>query len=640
MASTTTTTGGGTAAADQAARCFTVTDSQQMPDFNGMNLLVSPNTFNDTITLDAYLTTQIDTSTAYLASFREFFDCDDWDGSGQRFHLSYFQGFIAFTSNASCPQTRTAVRTLCRDTCDRAQQALSAIFSNPRFCAVQDPSGRRQNTITAYANFCRRLPQSNCVSVVSTEAGSCGFPVPQDAAGYCRLGGQGAAINDQCCLSLTGDARTAAQAAGIAVLPFTPGVVVSNGTVVSTDPGAIPTGGGGVAAPAGTNPTTPNNAPAGDGLPGTTDPFSTATAATAASGNSNPPSSNRSIIIGAVVAAVTAALILGIILFFILSRRRNNRAQNGYTSPPAMSSTKKRGLFGRKYAASNAGSSTGTGGRKNRGPSYIPYNATAATEPQGVAYKNLGNGGGGASYDAGNATASNPGSSFSFSGSNLGANTTGGGGATHPESVALFSSFNLDPNVGYGGAATNTTQDRPSSLLPSPKPNGAARPETMMSLYTAQGGATGRESVMPPNARASVAGSEFRDTNSVMYAAGGNATPAGMFKMQVVYDYTAAMPDELDLQPGDIITVTALFDDGWGHGILGDARGAFPLACVAPLDSSLIAGDRSTYTGGNTSSFLGDPGNRGSSMPSPQVRMSILDRRSSLMSAGTGKEKK
>ncbi|KAJ3191987.1 hypothetical protein HDU67_005654 [Dinochytrium kinnereticum] len=94
-----------------------------------------------------------------------------------------------------------------------------------------------------------------------------------------------------------------------------------------------------------------------------------------------------------------------------------------------------------------------------------------------------------------------------------------------------------------------------------------------------------------------------------MYSMNGTASMSGMFKMQVVYDYTALMPDELDLEPGEIITVTALFDDGWGHGIIGESRGAFPLACVAPLDNN---------TGAGTSS---------------NARLSILNRRSSLYSS-------
>ncbi|KAI9312785.1 hypothetical protein DFJ73DRAFT_936063 [Zopfochytrium polystomum] len=75
---------------------------------------------------------------------------------------------------------------------------------------------------------------------------------------------------------------------------------------------------------------------------------------------------------------------------------------------------------------------------------------------------------------------------------------------------------------------------------------------------------------------------------------------AGLFQMRVVHDYEAALADELTLVPGDIVTVTALFDDGWGHGVLSSSSaavaageistGAFPLACVAPLDAAAGGG--------------------------------------------------
>ncbi|KAJ1558735.1 hypothetical protein HK405_013083, partial [Cladochytrium tenue] len=97
------------------------------------------------------------------------------------------------------------------------------------------------------------------------------------------------------------------------------------------------------------------------------------------------------------------------------------------------------------------------------------------------------------------------------------------------------------------------------------------------------------------------------------------AAAAGLFRMRVVYDYEATMADELSLQPGETVTVTAVFDDGWGHGVVGDARGAFPLACVAPLDGD----DAARLSAAASLSAVAE-----------SVRDSILTRRSSLQAGG------
>ncbi|KAI8851777.1 hypothetical protein BC829DRAFT_386004 [Chytridium lagenaria] len=517
-----------------AAQCFTLTGSTQMPDFNGAAILSSPNTFNDTTSLDTYLTQNLDSNTAYQNSFKDFFDCPNWNGTGQRFHMTYFQGLIAFfsTQSATACQPTNVVRNICQDSCDIARTSLSAIFNNTAFCSSQDPEQRRSQTLEAYTRFCRRLPTINCIPAVRLESGSCGFPISSDAANYCRSGGAGAAINDQCCLALQGDAATAANAAGIAVIPFAPGAVIANGTVLT-------------AGPTGVN------------LPATAGPGASTTAASVNSG-SGQSSNNRSIIIGAVVAAITAALILGSIAVFIFSRHRKRNAANarGYQSASAALDPppKKKGLFSRKRDRSDTQSSNSS--RLNRSPSYIPYNATASAE--------------------------NTGKSQSYIDRSLPPSTQTNNAPYFPSEQpqgSLFSGLLNDQSFNERGV-----ENRRSSLQPSPVLNDP------------------RMSQAP-----SEMGNRSAYTSSALYSVNGSASNNGMFKMQVIYDYTAAMPDELSLEPGDILTVTALFDDGWGHGILGENRGAFPLACVAPLDNSIPGGSK-------------------------DARLSILNRRSSLYS--------
>nr|KAJ3402555.1 hypothetical protein HK105_004264 [Polyrhizophydium stewartii] len=55
--------------------------------------------------------------------------------------------------------------------------------------------------------------------------------------------------------------------------------------------------------------------------------------------------------------------------------------------------------------------------------------------------------------------------------------------------------------------------------------------------------------------------------------------------MQVVYDYSPNLFDELELHVGDNVIVKCKFDDGWAFGFNMSTKqeGSFPLACVAPL---------------------------------------------------------
>ena len=44
----------------------------------------------------------------------------------------------------------------------------------------------------------------------------------------------------------------------------------------------------------------------------------------------------------------------------------------------------------------------------------------------------------------------------------------------------------------------------------------------------------------------------------------------------VVYEYTAALPDELSLKVGDVITRVERIEGGWWRGELNKVRGMFP----------------------------------------------------------------
>ncbi|KAK2561303.1 Nostrin [Acropora cervicornis] len=52
---------------------------------------------------------------------------------------------------------------------------------------------------------------------------------------------------------------------------------------------------------------------------------------------------------------------------------------------------------------------------------------------------------------------------------------------------------------------------------------------------------------------------------------------------RALYEYKAAQSDELDLKPGDVITLTAKLEGGWWEGELGDKSGVFPASYVEEI---------------------------------------------------------
>lgn len=54
--------------------------------------------------------------------------------------------------------------------------------------------------------------------------------------------------------------------------------------------------------------------------------------------------------------------------------------------------------------------------------------------------------------------------------------------------------------------------------------------------------------------------------------------------MRVLYPYTAAKEDELNLTPGDIVCVLRKNEDGWDEGIMNGVTGLFPDNYVERID--------------------------------------------------------
>lgn len=57
----------------------------------------------------------------------------------------------------------------------------------------------------------------------------------------------------------------------------------------------------------------------------------------------------------------------------------------------------------------------------------------------------------------------------------------------------------------------------------------------------------------------------------------------GICRCRALYEYKASQSDELDILPGDIITLTAKLDGGWWQGELHNKTGIFPASYVEEI---------------------------------------------------------
>ena len=81
--------------------------------------------------------------------------------------------------------------------------------------------------------------------------------------------------------------------------------------------------------------------------------------------------------------------------------------------------------------------------------------------------------------------------------------------------------------------------------------------------------------------------------------------------MQVLYEYTANLFDEMTLNVGDNIIVKCKFDDGWAFGFNMNTKheGSFPLACVAPLDYDGVSEPRDSWAYSKRASSMASTSN-------------------------------
>ncbi|KAI9345693.1 hypothetical protein BDR26DRAFT_856466 [Obelidium mucronatum] len=209
------------------AKCFTIQPTTTtFVDFVGYQLLTDAAAgISDTHSMDAFLEARFDTNPGYIAGFREFYDCPNWNGHNQRYHLTFYQSMLISAAsnspNNTCnPPTTSRLNpptSICQSSCTKAIASLQAILNNPSFCN-QTPTAAvlatRQASVASYQQICSALPVDTkaCLTSVALER-PCGFLNQEDTVAYCSgvaataagagTGGvTGSAVSDSCCVGV------------------------------------------------------------------------------------------------------------------------------------------------------------------------------------------------------------------------------------------------------------------------------------------------------------------------------------------------------------------------------------------------------------------------------------------------------
>ncbi|KAI9204968.1 uncharacterized protein BJ171DRAFT_502508 [Polychytrium aggregatum] len=189
--------------AQQSSGCLVLTGSKACPDYQ-QYAVKAIDQFKSVQDFDNFVFASFDNNTAYQSQFQSFFDCPNWKGSGERFHISVVCTFLVAQSQCQQPAPWTP---LCQESCNLYLSSLNAVFANPASCNQNTTSQFSQRRgiqsdlqTSAYAQYCTTLPKNStgaaCTTGMKFEATQCGFFNTTDAQAYCS---SASGSNDPCC---------------------------------------------------------------------------------------------------------------------------------------------------------------------------------------------------------------------------------------------------------------------------------------------------------------------------------------------------------------------------------------------------------------------------------------------------------
>ncbi|TPX33194.1 hypothetical protein SmJEL517_g03874 [Synchytrium microbalum] len=200
-----------------AQNCFQLTGSTTCSQFS--NDFIAPAAgYTDVNSFDAYMRGRFDNNSIYSQSFAASYGCPNYNGTGQRYHISTFCALLVSQSaTAGCtPPTKM----LCSATCSAAISSLTNLFANPAICkASPDTASSASRTLTLgyYKTLCSTgtSTTTGCVAAESSvlETTRCGFFTMAEFTAYCA-----ATPADTCCTG-GGPTGTTVTVAGTTTAP-------------------------------------------------------------------------------------------------------------------------------------------------------------------------------------------------------------------------------------------------------------------------------------------------------------------------------------------------------------------------------------------------------------------------------------
>ncbi|TPX42839.1 hypothetical protein SeLEV6574_g05379 [Synchytrium endobioticum] len=228
-------------------------------------LALHPPDYHDIATFDGWVRQRYDNTAAYIASFKDSYDCPQYNGTGQRYHISTFCSLVVRRSAAlGCTGTPAVIpQQLCPNSCHAALTSLQDLFKNPAICNQQSGNMANQNradSLALYESLCNSTQTFAATATMPCIVGepsidehlNCGFSSVAERLAFCKD-----LNNDACC--------AAADNVGLGNIPTVPAGNLPNGNPASSIPSTTPTAG---ILPNG-NPasSTPGNIPTAGNLP-------------------------------------------------------------------------------------------------------------------------------------------------------------------------------------------------------------------------------------------------------------------------------------------------------------------------------------------------------------------------------------
>lgn len=159
-----------------AQTCLSLQGSTVCGPFEDYEIEIpAANPFTNVSGFDNFLRNRYDNVPAYIDDFKTRYDCPNYVGAGQRFHIGYLCAlFVDTATTRGCNAAGTTFY-LCKNSAEASMRALEAMFASSKFCTqIETPA--RATLLKTYQQYISRIPSNatQCIAGLAHEVGTCG----------------------------------------------------------------------------------------------------------------------------------------------------------------------------------------------------------------------------------------------------------------------------------------------------------------------------------------------------------------------------------------------------------------------------------------------------------------------------------